>query len=208
MLSVRPPLKTHSSLASAAIVAAVIAAPAMGGSTLLWSGGALLIGSGLILCVFRGHTAPGWGVFVLVTGVLCAGVLPFLPAHWFPSLEWRSILEGRFGQKLPFSRATQPWLTLQAFSQLAAGVIWAWFLQSQSWREAESRVAVHLFCGGMALLAAFALGASLLGKGVPWWSGPPLPAGMLWPHSSFFPNRNQAADVLALAAVMTVRGSR
>ena len=140
----------------------------------------------------------GTAANLICLSLILLGLSAWLPAHWFTSPSWRSILEGNFGVALPASRSPQPWLTLEANFLLWGNLAWAYLMFTHFWSQNTRGAAVRIFCAGILALTALALGS--------YWSGHKIP---LWPRVlnstvdfGFFVNRNQTANVLALTGIL------
>ena len=179
-----------------ALIAAL--SPTIGGTTGLWPLGVLFAAAGISLMVAppkRSLGASANMIFVLLI-VLSFGA--WLPADWWTSRFWRGLVRSQFGITLPPTRSPQPWLTLEATGLLFGNLCWAYWVFSHPWRHGTRRVAVRIFCSGILLITAIALGA--------FWTGHKIP---LWPRVlnstadfGFFVNRNQTANILALSGIL------
>ena len=181
-----------------AIAGISLAAPALGGATSLWAR-AVLLGAtaAFFLCAPpRESLGKVWNMIFLALGALT--LTAFLPAAWFAMPEWRHVLVENYAVVLPVTRSAQPWLSAEAGGLFLAALGWAYYLFAQLPGPKEASAAVQTYCAGLTLLAAVALAAFLTGHQVPFWP-PTLNASA---DFGFFQNRNQTANVLALAAVM------
>jgi O-antigen ligase len=142
---------------------------------------------------------PGgtWSALALVLAIFAATAL--LPESWFGIPHWRQLLTETFEVSLPATRSPQPWLTLEGAGYLWSGLVFGLALLAHGWDHETRHRAAKTYALGMFLLAALALGSLLLKFPIPWWPKP-LNSGI---EFGFFPNRNQTANVLALAGIMT-----
>jgi len=108
---------------------------------------------------------------------------------------WRPAIEAA-GIRLSSTLSPQPAVSLEAWILLFAGIAWGGWLVAQPWDGPSRRIAASVFAGGVAILAAVALGACRFGVRVPGW----LDERGFGP----FPNRNHTGHVLALGAVMAL----
>ena len=173
-------------------------APVLGGATQLWAQAALLLAAAMVFLWAPPRRSLGrsWN---LIFFFLAALSLPgFLPARWIGIPSWRQILVQQFAVVLPDTLSAQPWLSTEACCFYLGGLAWAYFILTQSWTIASRQKAVRLYGVGITALAAVSLAAYLGGFKVPFWP----PVGNSPINFGFFPNRNQTANVLALAAIM------
>ena len=181
-----------------AIAGISLAAPALGGCTSLWARAALLgCTAAFFVCAPpRESLGKIWNAIFLALGALA--LTAFLPAAWFAAPEWMQALVENFSVALPATLSPQPWLSAEAAGLFLAALGWAYYLFAQLPRERDTRDAVLIYCAGAAVLASVALVAFLSGHRVPFWP-PTLNSSA---DFGFFQNRNQTANVLALAGVM------
>ena len=181
-----------------AIAGASLAAPALGGATSLWARAALLgVTAAFFLCAPpRASLGRVWNGIFLALGALA--LTAFLPAAWFATPEWRHLLVENYGVVLPATRSAQPWLSAEAGGLFLAALGWAYYLFAQLPGPRDTRGAVQIYSAGIAVLASVALLAFRAGHQVPFW--PPTLNALA--DFGFFQNRNQTANVLALAGVM------
>ncbi len=183
---------------SRAFALLAVLAPALGGSTELWARGVLLLATAAVLLAWPPRRFPGvlWTSLALALAVLGAGA--FLPEAWTTPPIWRRLLTGTFEVPLPPMRSPQPWLTLEGAGLYWSALVFATALLSHHWEREERHRAARTYALGIVILAALAVGSMLAKWHVPWWPRP-LNSGI---EFGFFPNRNQTANVLALAGVM------
>ncbi|MGB8169220.1 MAG: O-antigen ligase family protein, partial [Chthoniobacteraceae bacterium] len=114
--------------------------------------------------------------------------------------RWREMLTAAFEVPLPATVSPQPWLTVEGMGLFWSAIIFAGALLAQRWEREERREAARTYALGILFLAALAFGSLLAKWPVPWW---PKPGNAGAVEFGFFPNRNQTANVLALAGIMS-----
>ena len=177
-----------------------VLAPALGGSTGLWSRGVLLLATAVVLMMWPPRRAPGalWAALALAL-TLFAGAA-FLPAQWFSPPVWRQMLTLTFEVPLPETATPQPWLTAEGAGLFVSALAFALSLVAHPWEHHHERhSATRSYTLGILGLAGLALASAAAKWPVPWWPKP-LNSGI---EFGFFPNRNQTANVLALGGIMT-----
>ena len=180
------------------LTALTLLAPATGGATQLWAQALLLLATAVAFIWFPPRRSLGlyWN---LIFAALAVVALPeFLPARCFSLPQWRHTLTQAYAVQLPGTLSAQPWLSAEACGLYFAGLGWAYYLFAQSWTIPDRQKAVRFYGLGITALAAVCLAAYLGHFKVPFWpvvGNSPIGFG-------FFPNRNQTANVLALAAIM------
>ena len=191
--------ESHSPPSSIAIAGIALLAAALGVATELWPQALLLLGLGVFLIVSPPRRSPG-PVWISLLAAIGALALPaFLPARWLGIPEWRRTLESGYPVELPQTASPQPWLSFHAALLLFAGLAFAFTVLAQPWRSEERRSALRLYVAGVAIVAAVAIVSAVSGHRVPFW---PVVLNSAQKFG-FFPNRNQTANVLALAAIMS-----
>ncbi|MDX6766291.1 MAG: O-antigen ligase family protein [Candidatus Methylacidiphilales bacterium] len=147
---------------------------------------------GLAMVFWEPRSAPRpfllWASIALV--LWCA--IPFLPAGWLSSPAWRHDLEAVLGHALAPTHTAQPWLTLGAWLTLGSVVAWVVWLDAQDLGDQERTGVLKIYLLGFAGVALAGLICQIAGVRPPLWEG-------IQPGP--FPNRNQSANVLALAGV-------
>ncbi len=181
-----------------ALAALALLGPALGIATQVWAQALLLLGLGALLLISPPRRSPGAVWWLLAVAILVIAGTAFLPARWLAMPEWRRTLTTDFRVKLPETFSPQPWVSLHAACLLFAALVFTLYLATQAWGSRARRQAAKWYAGGVVILAAVAL--VTLGKTwrVPFW-----PA-VLNSMNGFgiFPNRNQTANVFALAGIM------
>lgn len=224
------PARSPVHAADVSLVVLALLAPVLGGTTELWAQATIVLGCGLLILwsppgagpkfsartaspisslpagqrmragrvrrVLRPITTSALGVLLPLAGLFVLCALEFLPATWFGSSAWRQTLVGDLELTLPGTLSPQPWLSLENALMLLATLTWAAFLATRSWRTKRSAL-LSLYAGGVAMLGLVGLGFWLASYRPPFW---PAGAGGL----GFFPNRNQAGNVLALGGLIAL----
>ena len=183
---------------TAALTALALLGPLFGIATHVWGQALLLLGLAALLIIAPPRRSPGIGWWLLFIAILALALTAFLPSHWFPIPEWRRTLTGDFRISLPPTLSPQPWISLHSVCLLFGGLVFMLYLVTHSWGPHSRRQAARWYVGGITLLAAGMLLALAKGWQVPFWPK------VLNSMNGFgvFPNRNQTANVLALAGIM------
>ena len=183
---------------TAALTALALLGPLFGIATQVWGQALLLLGLAVLLIFVPPRRSPGAVWCVLFLAILVIALTAFLPVRWFAIPEWRRTLTGDFRVSLPETLSPQPWVSLHAACLLFAGLVFALYLATHSWGPQSRRQAARWYVGGIVVLAVLALVALALRWQVPFWPK------VLNSMNGFgiFPNRNQTANVLALAGIM------
>jgi len=98
---------------------------------------------------------------------------------------------------MPGTRTPQPILSAEAWATLVLGWAWAAYLFSRRGSVSAGHRAIRIFAATATGLAALALVVYAIGGQLPFW--PKVENG----NFGFFPNRNQTANFLMLAGVMS-----
>ncbi len=130
-----------------------------------------------------------------VVGLLLCLLLAFVPQFYWPTAEWRLDAVESFGIELPTVLSVQPWISFEAWLMAVAG--FAWLYAAMQW-PVNFFGRRWLFFWLSILLAGIA-GVVLWGNLV----GARYPGAEEATAFSFFPNRNQTANFLALGGVAT-----
>ncbi len=138
------------------------------------------------------------GPVLSVVGLLflALAAAAFLPAPWFGVPDWRVALTKDLGIQLPGTVSPQPWLTLDSFFVLIAGLAWIYYVTIFDAPLREIRVSARLFSAGMILVAALSIFLYLKHMALPSWHN----ARGFGP----FPNRNQTGDLFGISAVLVL----
>ena len=183
---------------TAALAALALLGPLLGVATQVWAQALLLFGLAALLIIAPPRRSPGIAWCVLFIAIFALGLTAFLPARWFAIPEWRRTLVTDFRLTLPGTLSPQPWVSLHAVCLLFAGLVFALYLTTHVWGQQSRRQAARWYAGGIVLLAVLALASLYSGWRVPFWPK------VLNTADGFgiFPNRNQTANVFALAGIM------
>lgn len=166
----------------------------LGGATEKWAEGIVAGLLGLLLLVRPPRMSLGLFLNGILIALLACAATAFLPARWFFESAWRRALINDFAVNVGSTVSPQPWLSLGCFMSLLAALSWLYYVATQALDHRTARHQLRIFAGGVALLAAFAIGLYLARVALPFW------------HSQRgfgpFPNRNQTADLLGITAVV------
>ncbi len=166
----------------------------LAGGTLKWCEGVVVALLGLILLVSPPRLSLGWAantIFLLFIG--CAAIT-FLPAEWFTTPGWRTILTGDFEIPLPTTLSPEPWLSATCLVSLTAGLSWLYLVSASQLDLRTVRFQLRVFVTGIVFLAALAILLYLAHSPLPFWIN----------QRNFgpFPNRNQTADLLGITSLV------
>jgi O-antigen ligase len=184
---------------AAAIAALALVGPALGTATELWAQAAMVLALGVLLIAAPPRRSPGatWlALFALIAGF---GLATFLPARWIGVPEWRRIFEAEYSVTLPPTVSPQPWLSAHSGCLLFAGLSFALYLIAHQWQKEDRHRAIRIYAAGIATLVALAILAMVLKWRPPFW--PEVRNSNI--GFGFFPNRNQTANVIALAGILS-----
>jgi O-antigen ligase len=174
----------------------VLLAVFFGGATQRWSEAVVIGAFSLFLLILppRYSIGPLPGILALLFLALAAAA--FLPAHWFGLPDWRVALTKDLAIQVPDTVSPQPWLTLDSFFVLIAGLAWIYYVAIFDAPLREIRISARLFSGGMILLAALSIYLYLKHQALPSWHN----ARGFGP----FPNRNQTGDLFGISAILVL----
>ena len=184
---------------AAALTALALLGPLFGTATQVWAQALLLLGLAALLIIAPPRRAPGTVWCVLFLAIFAIGLTAFLPSRWFAIPEWRRELTADFRVTLPGTLSPQPWVSLHAVCLLFGGLVFALYLTTHIWGPQTRRQAARWYAGGIVVLAVLAFVSMSLGWKVPFW---PKVMNAVNYDFGFFPNRNQTANVLALAGII------
>ena len=174
--------------------------PLFGIATQLWGQAILLLALAALLVIAPPRRSPGTVWWTLFTVIFAISLTAFLPARWIGIPEWRRVLDADFRVVLGGALSPQPWLSVHAVCLLFAGLVLALYLATFTWGSHTRRQALRWYAGGVVVLALLALAAFTFRFNVPFW---PKVLNSLNGFGNF-PNRNQTANVFALAGVMAL----
>ncbi len=167
----------------------------LGGSHRAIALGFALILPGLALLIRPPKAGLGRWADCGVVALLGTLLLAFLPQFYWPMAEWRQVAVDDFGIELPAVLSVQPLISLEASLMALAG--FAWLYAASAW-EINATGRKYFFVVFSCMLAGFA-GAVIWGN----LHGLRYPGAEDSAAFSFFPNRNQTANFLALGGVVT-----
>lgn len=180
------------------LILIAVLSPMLGGSTERWAQGCILLLLGVTAAILPPRASLGKGLNLALAGAGAAALLVFLPADWFSIPGWRVRAVETHQMALPWTLTPQPWLTAEAAVLLLAGITWLYCACSAQMRLGYCATAARAFCLGIALLAGLSMYFFFAGVA---WSG-------LFPDSTAhfgpFPNKNQTAHVMAIAALLSI----
>jgi O-antigen ligase len=166
----------------------------LGGATQRWSEAVVIGGFGLLLLARPPRMSLGPVLNTVALLFLTLGAAAFLPAHWFAIPAWRLALTKDLGVHLASTVSAQPWMTLDSFVLLLAGLAWIYYLTTLDIQLRDIRLAARVFAGGMMVLAALSIFLHLKGQALPFWHN----ARGFGP----FPNRNQTGDLFGISTLV------
>lgn len=182
------------SLRSFALVGITLLALGLGGSTELGAQSVIILLAALLILISPPRLKLGMVPTLIPLLFFALALTAFLPADWGGLPEWRRHLTQDLHVPLGPWRTPQPWLTLQACGLLFFGLVWMIYLFSQEWSPAEKSRTIRLLVTGIIFLAAITIAS--------YWTGYRIPGWNQEQNRGWFPNRNQTADVLALAGIL------
>jgi O-antigen ligase/tetratricopeptide (TPR) repeat protein len=185
---------------AAALTALALLGPLFGIATQVWGQALMLLGLALLLIFAPPRRSPGALWCVLFLAIFALGLTAFLPARWFAIPEWRRALTADFRVTLPGTLSPQPWVSLNAVCLMFSGLVFALYLITHPWGPQARRQAMRWYAGGIVMLAVLAFVVLEAGWRVPFW---PEVLNSL-NNFGIFPNRNQTANVFALAGILAM----
>lgn len=166
----------------------------LGGSHHPFTLGFALILPAVALLVSPPKASLGKWIDIGVIGLLGTMLLAFVPQFYWPNMDWRRVAEVDMGIDLPSVLSVQPLLSLEAWFMALAG--FAWFYAASNWQiNVTGRKYFHV---ALSLLSFGFAAAVIWGN----FYGIRYPGAEDSQVFSFFPNRNQTANFLALAGVV------
>lgn len=200
ILEMQPTKQTSAQTPTLAIAGVALLGPALGVATELLPQALLLLALAALLIISPPRCSPGPAWLTLFSLVGLLALTAFLPARWFPLPEWRRVLQSEYSVNLPDTLSPQPWMSFHSVCLLAAGAIFALYVIAHPWRSQNRRTAIQLYAAGIVVLALIAIASTAAGFKVPFWPD----VANLKERFGFFPNRNQTANVLALAGIASI----
>ena len=176
------------------IVFLVLLAPALGGSTAVWSQAIIALGAALVVIWDPPRTWPSKRLILIAGALVLMALACFLPSEWFGSQVWRAKLVVDRNFPLPSTLTPQPWLSLQWTLLLVSGLVWTCYLTARRWRTNRATL-LTTYGLGILVLAMLGTISHLTGERPSFWHAGGDTFG-------FFPNRNQTANLLALGGIV------
>ncbi|MDG1241353.1 MAG: O-antigen ligase family protein [Opitutae bacterium] len=130
-----------------------------------------------------------FGIIGMLGTMLCA----FVPLFYWYEPAWRTSAIGVLGIELPAVLTVQPWISFEAFLSAIAG--FSWLYAAGNWKvnfEGRSRIYFAVSCA-ISLFSTIVIFGNLYD-----WR---YPGSQDLTSFSFFPNRNQTADFIAIGGV-------
>ncbi|MEY2529441.1 MAG: hypothetical protein QOJ05_1531 [Verrucomicrobiota bacterium] len=168
----------------------------LGGATVKWAEGIVVVLLGLILLADPPRRSLGLFLNVIFLAILACAATAFLPAAWFSEPGWRQALVNDFNVRLPGTVSPQPWITLGCLISFLAALSWLYHISALDLELRAVRSQLRLFATGVVLLAALCIALYYAKAALPFWHnergfGP-------------FPNRNQTGNLFGLAAIIVL----
>lgn len=166
----------------------------LGGGHSVYALSLSLLLPGLALWLRPPSSSPGRWMDWMALAFLGSLLFAFLPAFYWPDPNWRTTAEEVFKIQLPPVLSIQPLVSLEAWLMALAG--FGWFYAASSWEiNHAGRKRVYLaICLLVGICAAVTFWGNL--------TGAKYPTAEESPVFTFFPNRNQTANFLALGGVV------
>jgi O-antigen ligase/tetratricopeptide (TPR) repeat protein len=167
----------------------------LGGGHNVYALGFALILPGVALLLRPPRRSLGKWLDVGVFGLLGSLLLAFVPMFYWKAPAWRTTAVDVFGLEFSWSLSVQPWISFEAFLLAVAG--FSWLYAASSWEVNHSgrkRIYFWLSCL-IAVFAVVVLVGNLFG-----WRYPGAESATAF---SFFPNRNQTINFIAIGGVLT-----
>ncbi|MDD5260483.1 MAG: O-antigen ligase family protein, partial [Methylacidiphilales bacterium] len=179
-----------------AIVCSVLLASFLGGGRDPWAWGAILLSTAFCMLIWPScHSLPrNW--FLWSVGFLAWCSMGLWPFALLARPAWQKSLIESADMKLGPFLSAQPWITLESWIILAAGMLWFFYIASLPAGRHQRRALLRWFCYGAFVLAGLALMCYLAGQQFPFWYSPK--------NLGPFENRNQMACFLAMSGVITL----
>ena len=148
---------------------------------------------GLLTIIFPIRLRSDRVLITLVGAGIVIRAIALLPVSWMGNAGWRMALGGADPIPLGACFSPQPWITLEGCLLLSLTLWWALALFSENWSKQGRLLALQIYLVGILALSGAAWIVKIR-RGL---------AGITseGPVFGFFPNRNQSADLFALAAV-------
>ena len=166
----------------------------LGGGHHVCALGFALILPGVALLVQPPQRSLGKWMDVGIVGILATLLFAFVPLFYWQEPSWRATAIEAFGIDLPLVLSVQPWISFEAYLSALAG--FCWLYAAGNWKvNYEGRRGIYFVAS--CLIAVFAM-VVLLGNLYGWR----YPGAKSSTAFSFFPNRNQTSDFIAIGGVL------
>lgn len=165
----------------------------LGGGHNLFALSLSLLLPGLALLFHPPSQSPGVWLDRMAVAFLAVLLFSFIPQFYWPDPGWRTSAEQLFQIDLPASLSVQPWQSFEAWVSALAG--FGWFYAASSWRinHQGRRWLFFVISVVVGVLALIVLWGNLTGAKYPGAEDSTV--------FTFFPNRNQTANFLAVGGV-------
>lgn len=156
--------------------------------------GFALVLPGVALLLQPPERSLGKWIDVGIVGMLGVMLFAFVPLFYWQEPAWRTAAIDVFGIELPSVLSVQPWMSFEAFLSAIAG--FSWFYAAGNWKvnyQGRRRIYFAVSCA-ISLFAIIVILGNLYG-----WRYPGARDSAAF---SFFPNRNQTVDFIAIGGVL------
>ena len=175
------------------VVVITVFAPAAGATGALWAKAILLIAGGVVIFLSPPQRSLTRWQTIPFVGLAIIGAFGFLPAGWGTDFAWRRAFSEQFQLETASTISGQPWLTLESYLLLLAGLTWFYYLLVRHW-HLQRRALMQVYGGAILILTLVAVAL--------FFHDVTHPNEMSWRRFGFFPNRNQTGNLLALGGVV------
>ena len=166
----------------------------LGGGYHAFALGFALVLPGVALLLQPPERSLGKWIDVGIVGMLGTMLFAFVPLFYWYEPAWRTAAIDVFGIKLPALLTVHPWISFEAFLSAIAG--FSWLYAAGNWTvniEGRRKIYFALSCA-ISLFATIVILGNLYD-----WRYPGAEGLTVF---SFFPNRNQTADFIAIGGVV------
>ena len=166
----------------------------LGGGEHVFALGFALVLPGVALLLQPPQRSLGKWIDIGIIGILGTMLCAFVPLFYWYEPAWRTAAIGVLGIELPAVLTVHPWISFEALLSAIAG--FSWLYAAGNWKvnfEGRSRIYFAVSCA-ISLFATIVI----LGNLYDWR----YPGANNLTAFSFFPNRNQTADFIAIGGVL------
>lgn len=166
----------------------------LGGGHHVCALGFALVLPGVALLLQPPQRSLGKWIDVGIAGMLGVMLVAFVPLTYWQGPAWRTTAIDVFGIELPSVLTVQPWMSFEAFLLAIAG--FSWLYAAGNWKvnvEGRRKIYFAVSCA-ISLFATIVILGNLYG-----WRYPGAKDSTAF---SFFPNRNQTVDFIAIGGVL------